>query len=336
MAKDMHSKWGAKMWGVWNQVKVHPEEDPFEIEMHGMGLYLCRKDAWLGYTKGVSGFGGEEGVIHEKFRRAGRKIFLLPWMQWCHYFRNSGGGQEKIPYPLPIGDRIRNYYLGFIEVGLDLQPLIDNFGESEINKLRHLALPVKFSVVYYSDLRNPESIRTYCLNNLRELVTKLGGEFISSIKTDGSPSHERLYTQILEGIEQAESDRIFLAEDDVLYPEDHFTRPPKISTFGYNKNVWHISKQGYFDNDWTGSFLSACFGNKSALQEVITKKLKEAKSGKLIHAEPEQAECIWRTRNPILDIRHGENFTGMRNSNQLVDYLPYWGNHLELCNKLQL
>ena len=45
---------------------------PFEMGMQGLGVFACRKAAWPGFNPRFSGFGGEEGYIHEKIRRKKR------------------------------------------------------------------------------------------------------------------------------------------------------------------------------------------------------------------------------------------------------------------------
>lgn len=124
----MDPVWQEDMWGVWGDMDKIPEE-PFEIPMHGLGLFGCRKDAWLGFNPDFRGFGGEEGYIHEKFRQAGRKVLCLPWMRWVHKFRDSA------PYPLDVSDRIRNYLIGFDELGMDKKPIYEHFGQRMVEKI---------------------------------------------------------------------------------------------------------------------------------------------------------------------------------------------------------
>ena len=89
----------------------------------GWGIFACKTDAWLGFSDKFSGFGGEEGYIHEKFRQAGRKIWCLPFLKWVHRFQRPRG----IQYKLDLKDRIRNYFQGFIELNKDPQEIIDHF-----------------------------------------------------------------------------------------------------------------------------------------------------------------------------------------------------------------
>jgi hypothetical protein len=119
--------WRGQMWGVW---ATDPREDggwgePFEIPMQGMGVFSCRLDAWLGFHPGFRGFGGEEGYLHEKYRRAGRRCLCLPWLRWMHRFGRPHGPT----YPLTIEDKLRNYVLGHTELGLDISPVLAHFTE---------------------------------------------------------------------------------------------------------------------------------------------------------------------------------------------------------------
>ncbi|MBW1615260.1 MAG: glycosyltransferase family 25 protein [Deltaproteobacteria bacterium] len=118
-------EWGGGMFGKWetDERGENPQNEPFEIDMQGLGVFACRKDAWLGFNPLFQGFGGEEGYIHEKFRQAGRKILSLPFFRWIHRFNRAAG----VPYPNLWNDRIRNYYIGFTELGLDTKPIADHF-----------------------------------------------------------------------------------------------------------------------------------------------------------------------------------------------------------------
>jgi hypothetical protein len=119
--------WRAEMWGIWatDPRGEDPEGEPFEIPMQGLGVFSCRKDAWLGFNPRFQGFGGEEGYIHEKFRQAGRRCLCLPWLRWMHRF----GRPKGVPYPLTVDDKFRNYVIGHTELGLDVKPILEHFAE---------------------------------------------------------------------------------------------------------------------------------------------------------------------------------------------------------------
>jgi len=102
------------------------DEEPWETPGHGLGLFSCRRDAWLGFNKDAIGFGGEELYIHEKFRQEGAKSICLPFMRWMHRFARPGG----VKFPLTRFNKVRNYILEFNELGRDLDPIHEHFVKS--------------------------------------------------------------------------------------------------------------------------------------------------------------------------------------------------------------
>jgi len=117
--------WREQMYGIWANDKRgnDPNAEPFEIPMQGLGIFSCRKDAWLGFNPLFRGFGGEEGYIHEKFRQAGHKALCLPFLRWVHRF----GRPDGVKYPLTLENKLRNYFLGHLELGLDTDPIVEHF-----------------------------------------------------------------------------------------------------------------------------------------------------------------------------------------------------------------
>lgn len=126
------------MWGIWatDERGRDPDSAPFEIPMQGLGCFACRKDSWLGFNPHFRGFGGEEGYIHEKFRKAGKKTVCLPFLRWIHRFGRPNGAS----YPLNIGDRVLNYMIGHMELGMDTKPICEHFSgiytESDLNRMK--------------------------------------------------------------------------------------------------------------------------------------------------------------------------------------------------------
>ena len=119
--------WGDdQMWGTWDTDPRGHGSEPFEIGAMGLGLFACRRDAWLGFNPDFRGFGGEEWYIHTKFRQAGRKCLCLPGLRWLHRFGRPNGAT----YPLTLWHKARNYVIGHRELGLDLAPIHKSFVES--------------------------------------------------------------------------------------------------------------------------------------------------------------------------------------------------------------
>ena len=115
LASHFHPEWRGGMYGYWDMDPraEDPEAPPFDIPMQGLGLYACRRSAWPGYNPRFRGFGGEEGYVHEKVRRNGGRTLCLPFLRWVHRFDRPLG----LPYQNRWSDRIRNYIIGFRELG---------------------------------------------------------------------------------------------------------------------------------------------------------------------------------------------------------------------------
>lgn len=118
--------WGDGMLGQWanDHRYTGPDGEPFPITMHGLGLFGCRKSDWLGFNPHFRQFGGEEGYIHDKYRLAGREVLLLPWLQWAHQFRDP---HVHAGYASSPRARIRNYVLGRVELGMDIDDIRRHF-----------------------------------------------------------------------------------------------------------------------------------------------------------------------------------------------------------------
>ncbi len=119
--------WKAGFLGQWGSDPAgkDPDAPPFDIGMQGLGLFVARRNTWLGFNPAFRGFGGEEGYIHEKYRRAGRRTLCLPFLRWVHRFPRPMG----IPYVISWEDRVRNYMLGFRELRMPTDEMEAHFRE---------------------------------------------------------------------------------------------------------------------------------------------------------------------------------------------------------------
>jgi hypothetical protein len=117
--------WSNGMYGRFacSDPTPHENDQAFDIPMQGLGVFACRRESWLGFNRNFRGFGGEEGYIHQKYRNLGRRTLCLPSLRWMHRFGRPLG----IPYVISWEDRIRNYWLGWNEVGLPLDPMKEHF-----------------------------------------------------------------------------------------------------------------------------------------------------------------------------------------------------------------
>ncbi len=141
--------WREGMYGVWahDAAGDDPDGPPFDIPMQGLGLFASRREAWPGFNPLFRGFGGEEGYIHEKVRQAGGRTLCLPFLRWMHRFARPMG----TPYPNIWEDRIRNYVVGWRELGLSTEAMEAHFSQ-------HLGAEVAASI--FKAIERDPDIRT--------------------------------------------------------------------------------------------------------------------------------------------------------------------------------
>lgn len=142
-ATHQRPEWRGGALGVWCLDDRGSDLDgkPFEIWQQGMGLFSCRKEAWVGFHPEFRGFGGCETYIMEKFRKNGGRVLCCPWLRWTHRFHRPAG----VPYRVDRRDRIRNYVVGFRELGIEIEPVLEHFGVS------HKVAPRTDSACYQAD-----------------------------------------------------------------------------------------------------------------------------------------------------------------------------------------
>lgn len=117
--------WRFGSYGIWALDPRGEDADgpPFEIPSQGLGLFSCRRAAWPGFNPRFRGFGGEEGYVHEKFRRRGARTLCLPFLRWIHRF----GRPHGTSYPNTWEDRVANYLIGHQELGMPIDDIIEHF-----------------------------------------------------------------------------------------------------------------------------------------------------------------------------------------------------------------
>jgi hypothetical protein len=142
LSTHFQPEWREGMYGFWatDERGADPDAPPFDIPMQGLGLFACRRAVWPGFNPHFMGFGGEEGYIHEKFRRRGGRTLCLPFLRWLHRFNRPMGP----PYRSRWEDRIRNYVLGFSELGIPTTELKEHFR-------RHIGAKAADAILYNID-----------------------------------------------------------------------------------------------------------------------------------------------------------------------------------------
>lgn len=165
-----NDEWRGDQLGTWGPSHLPmPNREPFEIDMAASGLMFCKSDTWLGFNEKFRGFGGGEGYIHKKYKKHGKKIICLPFLQWVHYFKNQWGKQEPVPYPLQREDRIRNFLIGYDELGLDIEIVKKHFKITD-EKAEKLLKKQKGKEIYNQYVNEKSDINEH-LPTLKSLAT---------------------------------------------------------------------------------------------------------------------------------------------------------------------
>lgn len=129
-ATQMDPIWDYNMFGKWSKdTSLISTDQPWFPELMGLGMFSCTKAAWPGFNPAFKGFGGEEGYIHYKFKNNGGKTIMFPWLKWIHRFSRPNG----VPYVNDYIDRIKNYLIGWHEVGISTRPVIDYYSKDNTN-----------------------------------------------------------------------------------------------------------------------------------------------------------------------------------------------------------
>lgn len=265
------------LWGVWEYDSKEKLKLPFEIPMQGLGVFAMRKEAWPGFNPLFTGFGGEEGYIHELVRRKGGKTLCLPELRWRHRFRDSRF--EQAPYPLRLADHVWNLLVGHRELGINaVEAIHKDFGKNlpefdgfvqSITKCQpwnfpgERQKPLKILGMWYTNNRAPEKLlqnsldtiwraSTLSRHNVDVYVCSWDGitdnPFYENTLVAGyreGPGHLNIVRQQKQILEVADDnyDVVCFLEHDVLYPPDYFDRVAL--TFMQNPEALVVSNLDY-------------------------------------------------------------------------------------------
>jgi len=222
--------WSAGMYGRWgtDERGNAPDNDPFEIPMQGLGVFACRKESWVGFNPRFSGFGGEEGYLHEKFRQAGRRTLCLPFLRWTHRFGRPLGTSYRNVWE----DRIRNYYIGFQELELDTAPVDEHFqsllGVETYERIKQQVCEELANPFFYFDA-------IYCINldsaldrwqAMQERFRRLGiADRVRRFSAVETPESHHIgcslsHRRIIERAQKQGLQNVLVFEDDALFMEE--------------------------------------------------------------------------------------------------------------------
>ena len=170
------------------------------------------------------------------------------------------------------------------------------------------------TVIHYS---HPKLIKPalydLCLNNLHDVAPF---PIVSIVCGEDEPrTPQNMFRTILQGLEQCDTEYVFLAEHDVLYAQGHFLGPESLQqrfTAVYDMHVWTLDGKTSWPN---GRMICAGLcANRQQLEAETKHRIAHMDAGhKYVWSEPYRNVAAKYTGYcPIIDIRHGHNLTGPR------------------------
>lgn len=196
-------------------------------------------------------------------------------------------------------------------------------------------------IIYYSDCELGEPI----FSKVQEYILRANLPVVSctlkpvnfgiNIVIPGKRGYQTYMNQIKTVLEASNSKYVFFCEHDVLYPKSHFYFvPPRDDVFYYNSNVWRWLYGSYtaVTYDRLISLSGLCVNREFALDHYKKriKTMEEMENYDWKSREPEFARRwgyepgtkktrrggysnddydIWRSLDPIIDIRHPGTFS---------------------------
>lgn len=314
----------------FGEYKARQEGDLVEsMSLQGSCFMLTRDKYWqLNICDEAAGSWGHQGSeVALKTWLSGGRVIVNKKTWYAHMFRTQGG-DFGFPWPAKEGEiekartHIRDIFLNdkWPLAKRNLKWLVDKFGP--VPGWEDPNSPTK-GIIYYTDNQLDPKITEACRQQLKKSGLWITSASLKKIdfgdKKIRFPSlkrgHFAMFKQMLGALENSAANIIFFCEHDVLYHPSHFDfTPPEKNVFYFNTNVWKV--------DWlTGKALKVdkceqlsgmCIWKDLAL-DYVRQKMKQIESdGFDRHYEPRGKRGNWSSKEPLVDIRHDNNFTPSR------------------------
>lgn len=333
------------------QMREHPEGDYVEtMSAQGSCFVLSRKNYWdWNICDEKHGSWGQQGTeVGCKAWLSGNRLVTNRRCWYAHLFRTQGG---DFGFPFPLSgtqvEKARQYSKDlFLKNKWDkqkrsIQWLIRKFdypGDWSEEKIKELCKPTK-GIIYYTDNQLPIKIAHAVQKQLKSIglpivsaslkPMELGKNFVYC----GKRGYLTMFKQILLALENSTADIVYFCEHDVLYSPSHFDFiPPKKNVWYYNTNVWKVDKRGralHYDCKQVSGIAvyreTAIKHYKRRIKLVEDAPKQEVEFNRYIrkmgfepgtHNRKERVDDStseeWKSRYPIIDIRHGNNLSPTR------------------------
>jgi hypothetical protein len=296
-------------WGSWGQ---QGSEVALKTWLSG-GRVLCNVDTWYAHLfRTQQGFSFPyplSGKSQHKAREICANLFLND--KWDKAIRPLSWLLEKFWFALKdVNDPDAKWTL------------------EDIKKLKHE--PTK-GIIFYTDNRLTLKIAGAVQKQLRRIGLPIVSSslkpmsFGQNVVVAGERGYHTYFRQIIAALEKSDADIVYFCEHDVLYNPSHFEfTPPNKDTFYYNQNVWRLRYPENFAVTWDCHQVAALVCYRELALDWYRKKLIEYENAPLKtdnknrqlgdrewdrKFEPDGKVENFRSTEPNIDIRHGQNLT---------------------------
>lgn len=198
------------------------------------------------------------------------------------------------------------------------------------------------TIVYSTAHKVPEQFRQNVFNKLKEAA----GDYrmVELHSTPEKSSITNYYRELLEMARILTTPYLAFAEDDTLYPDEHFNHRPDIDTFAYNFTRWNLytwSDPPFFSLRQR-KILATLIAPREKFIQVMEKRLRNPDESQMVEpgrGDNEKCEAF-NTYNPVVVFTHPDAFGymgGGKRANKIRALsLPYWGEANEVIKLWQL
>ncbi len=178
---------------------------------------------------------------------------------------------------------------------------------------------ISYGALYYTGGYVPDKIANWCRARLLEAIGDMPLvsvslqplDFGKNIALDLKPGYLTMFTQILTGLEALDTEWVFLCEDDVGYPKDHFQFDPPDERIWYDVNWYKVHPDGLVVR-WRAEQVSGICAPRKVLLEWYATRVATFDPRTFDRKfEPLSGEgsAQWQAPVPHIDIRHENNLT---------------------------
>lgn len=200
------------------------------------------------------------------------------------------------------------------------------WSQQDLDKLRQTEIRFKQKptkgILFFTDNELPMKYARPVRKRIQDIAREKDMELVSSsrkpmdigknVVTREPRGYLTMFKQILKGLETMESDIVYFAEHDVLYPPEHFDfTPTNKNQFYYDHNWYKVRSDGLAVH-WDASQVSGMCCYRELAIEWYRKRIETFNQNDFDRKfEPpgDDTEETWKASVPHIDIRHERNLT---------------------------